>query len=323
MSGGGRGRRRRGHEEEHENHERWLVTYADMLTVLMALFIVMFALSVVDKQKFQKFAEGMNGDLGNGASLLEGGPGLQQAGNTTIDLQSAITALNEKQSRQQAATQERDDLERARQKILQALVAKHMQDKVRFELDERGLVVTVVTDDVLFALGSATLRPEGNAVLDAIAPALTALPNQVTVEGHTDDLPISGRFASNWELSAERATSVLRYLLDTHRVPAKRLAAAGYADQRPLTPNISGAARSANRRVEVIVLATPLDELPVAARPAQPITPITAVPDPVPGIAGAGPAATDTPATDTHATDTHDTDTHATGTDATDTDEEH
>ena len=304
MSGGGGGRKRRGHEEEHENHERWLVTYADMLTVLMALFIVMFALSVVDKAKFEKFKEGLNGDLGNGASLLEGGPGLQQAGDTPIDLQAAITALDEKQSRQQAASQERDDLERARQKILQALVAKDMEDKVRFKLDERGLVVTVVTDDVLFSLGSATLRPQGNAVLDAIAPALEALPNQVTVEGHTDDLPISGRFASNWELSAERATSVLRYLLDTHHVPAKRLAAAGYADQRPLTPNISGAARSANRRVEVIVLATPLDQLPVAAPEAAPIAPITAVPDPLPGIAGAGgkPAATDTPATDTPAT---------------------
>jgi chemotaxis protein MotB len=286
MSRGDRGRKRRGHEEEHENSERWLVTYADMLTVLMALFIVMFALSVVDKAKFEKFAEGLNGDLGNGASLLEGGPGLQQAGDTPLDLQSAITALNEKQSRQQAATQEKDDLERARQKILQALVAKRMQDKVRFRLDERGLVVTVVTDDVLFALGSATLRPQGNAVLDAIAPALKGLPNQVTVEGHTDDLPISGR-TSNWELSTERATSVLRYLLDSHSVPAQRLSAAGYADQRPLTPNISAAARSVNRRVEVIIRATPLDQLPVAATKTAlpaPIPPITAVPDAVPAI---------------------------------------
>jgi chemotaxis protein MotB len=303
--GGGGGRKRRGHEEEHENHERWLVTYADMLTVLMALFIVMFALSVVDKAKFEKFAEGVNGDLGNGSSLLEGGPGLQQAGDTPVDLQSAITALNEKQSRQRAASQEQDDLERARQEILQALVAKGMQDDVRFELDERGLVVTVVTDDVLFALGSADLRPKGTAVLDAIAPALEALPNQVTVEGHTDDLPISGRYASNWELSTERATSVLRYLLDTHHVQAKRLSASGYADQRPLTPNISAAARSANRRVEVVVRATPLDQLPVAApgAAAGPIPPITAVPDPVPGLAGATRTAEQPTSTaDTHAT---------------------
>ena len=301
--GGGAGRKRKGHEEEHENHERWLVTYADMLTVLMALFIVLFALSVVDKAKFEKFAEGLNGDLGNGASLLSGGPGLQQAGDTPIDLQAAITALDEKQSRQQAASQERDDLERARQKILAALVAKGMEDEVRFELDERGLVVTVVTDDVLFALGSATLRPKGSAVLDAIAPALEALPNQVTVEGHTDDLPISGRFASNWELSTERATSVLRYLLDSHHVPAKRMSAAGYADQRPLNPNVSAAARSANRRVEVIVRATPLDQLPVVPQASKPtaIPPLTAIPDPVPGVARP-PAAAPAPAPADHAT---------------------
>jgi chemotaxis protein MotB len=307
MSGGGGGRKRRAHEEEHENHERWLVTYADMLTVLMALFIVMFALSVVDKAKFEKFAQGMNGDLGNGASLLQGGPGLQQPGSTPVDLQSAIAALDEQHSRQQAAAREKDELEKARQRILQALIAKGMQDEVQFRLDERGLVVTVVTDDVLFPLGSATLRPKGNAVLDAIAPALHALPNQVTVEGHTDDLPISGRFASNWELSAERATSVLRYLLDRHALQPKRLSAAGYADQRPLTPNTSPAARSANRRVEVIVRATPFEQLP-AAKPVAavptPIAPITAVPGPVTGVRE--------PAVDTHATDEHAT-----------TDEEH
>ena len=312
MSGGGGGRKRRGHEEEHENHERWLVTYADMLTVLMALFIVMFALSVVDKQKFQKFAEGLNGDLGSGAGLLDGGPGLQQSDDrVAVDLQAAITALNDKQSLEQAAARERSDLEKAREKIRQALVLKHMEDSVRFQIDERGLVVTVVTDDVLFDLGSATLRPQGTAVLDAIAPALKALPNQVTVEGHTDDLPIRGRYGSNWELSTERATSVLRYLLDSHAVPAKRLSAAGYADQRPLTPNISAAARSANRRVEVIVRATPVQALPVP-KP-TPIAPLTAVPPVTAGIPALQPPAEQHPAPTTeHETDKHDTDTPAT-----------
>ncbi len=349
MSGGG-GRKRRGHEEEHENHERWLVTYADMLTVLMALFIVLFALSVVDKVKFEKFAEGLNGDLGNGASLLDGGPGLQQAGSTPVDLQSAITALNEQQSRQQAAAREKDDLEAARRRILQELTRKGMQDEVRFKIDERGLVVTVVTDDVLFALGSAMLRPKGSAVLDAIAPALTALPNQITVEGHTDDLPVLGRTGSNWELSTARATSVLRYLLDRHHLAPRRLSAAGYADQRPLTPNISAAARSANRRVEVIVRATPFDQLP-AQPPARAIPaaipPITAVPDPVPAVSSTGAhgkadphAETDAHGkadargeadahgeadqheTDSHETDSHEPDSHETDSHAA-TDEEH
>ena len=290
--GGGSGRKRRGHEDEHENHERWLVTYADMLTVLMALFIVLFALSVVDKQKFQQFAEGLHGDLGSGAGVLDGGPGLQESGDSVaVDLQAAIVALNDQQQREQAAAQEKSDLEEAREKIRQALVLKHMEQSVRFEIDERGLVVTVVTDDVLFDLGSAALRPKGSAVLDAIAPALKALPNQVTVEGHTDDLPIRGRFASNWELSTERATSVLRYLLDSHAVPAKRLSAAGYADQRPLAPNTSPAARSANRRVEVIVRATPTDALPLPKPTTVPA--LTAVPPITAGIPALQPPAED------------------------------
>ncbi len=322
------------HEEEHENHERWLVTYADMLTVLMALFIVLFALSVVDKAKFEQFKAGLHGDLGAGASLLDGGPGLQEAGSSmTVDIKAAVSALEEKTAQDAAADQEQDQLEAARQKILQALVQRHMEKAVRFTTDERGLVITVVTDDVLFDLGSASLRPKGSAVLDAIAPALKALPNQVTVEGHTDDLPIRGRFASNWELSTERATSVLRYLLDHHRLPAKRLSAAGYADQRPLAPNTSPAARSANRRVEVIVRATPLEQLPVAKAPqpiGEPIARITAVPKPVPALPrttektaeqSADTHETDTHETDTHETDTHETDTH--GTEPAQTDEEH
>jgi chemotaxis protein MotB len=295
MSGGGR--KRRGHEEEHENHERWLVTYADMLTVLMALFIVMFALSVVDKAKFEEFKLGLQGELGAGASLLDGGQGLQpEPGDSmTIDVEAAVAALEEKQAREAAVVQEADDLRAAREKILAALVARGMQDSVEFEVDERGLVVTVVTDDVLFELGSATLQPKGRAVLDAIAPALTALPNPVTVEGHTDDLPISGgRFASNWELSTERATSVLRYVLERHRLPAARLSAAGYADQRPLGPN-TPTGRSSNRRVEVVVRAT---AVPPAAVPDLAVRPATAVAPAAGGTRTGG--ATDAPDSTDH-----------------------
>jgi hypothetical protein len=103
-------------------------------------------------------------------------------------------------------------------------------------------------------------------VLDGIGPALVPLPNPVTVEGHTDDLPISGRFATNWELSTERATTVLRYMMETHGLPAGRLSAAGYADQRPLVEN-TAQTRATNRRVEVIVRATAATAPDAAAQP--------------------------------------------------------
>ena len=272
MSGAAPSRGRLRHEEEeHENHERWLVTYADMLTVLMALFIVMFAMSVVDKTKFEKLKAGLDEYFGHGPELIDGGSGLlsQQQGTDQVDVDvaAAVAALHSQRSRASAVEKERDDLEAARRRILESLKAKGLEDSVRFRIDERGLVVTIVTDDVLFDLGSADLRDAGRQVLDGIGPALVPLPNPVTVEGHTDNLPINGgRFASNWELSTARSTTVLRYLLDAHRLPAKRLSAAGYADQRPVVPNTTTARRSANRRVEVIVravAATAPDPAPV------------------------------------------------------------
>ena len=285
MSGGGapspaRGRRQL--EEEPENHERWLVTYADLLTVLMALFIVMFAVSVVDKQKFEKLKQGLNEYLGEGPQLVDGGSGLlsQQDATDTVedDVVAAVAALHAERARQAAVEREQQDLREAQRRITASLKAKGLADSVRFQIDERGLVVTIVTDDVLFDLGSSQLRDGGRAVLDGIGPALVPLPNPITVEGHTDSLPIrGGRFPSNWELSTERATAVLRYLTGSYRLPAKRMSASGYADQRPVAPN-TPSRRAENRRVEVVVrsLAAAVPARPAAARTAPPREPVQA-----------------------------------------------
>ena len=283
-------------EEEHENHERWLVTYADMLTVLMALFLVMYAMSVVDQTKAEQLAGSVREYFGTGPTLLDGGSGLLDtpsapaAADERLDMevQAAVAALGEKKARERAIAAENHELAEVQRRITASLTSKGLQHSVRFRIDERGLVVTIVTDEVLFDLGSATLLPAGRAVLDGIAPALVPLPNPVTVEGHTDNLPISGgRFASNWELSAERATTVLRYIMTTQKIPAKRLSAAGYADQRPIAQN-TPATRAVNRRVEVIVRATAATAaVPAAAKPAvAPVNPLPA------GAAAAAPAPT-------------------------------
>ena len=284
MSGHAASRRRHVEEEEHENHERWLVTYADLLTVLMALFIVMFAMSVVDKTKFEKLKQGLDEYFGHGPELLDGGNGLlaqqQATDQVEVDVAAAVAALHSERSRSAAVAQEQQDLLEAKRKILASLKEKGLEDSVRFKIDERGLVVTIVTDQVLFDLGSSTLRDAGRAVLDGVAPALVPLPNPLTVEGHTDNLPIrGGRFPSNWELSTERATTVLRYLLEGHRLPAARVSAAGYADQRPVAPH-TPAGRSQNRRVEIIVRAVAAAPQPVVkpaghTRPA-PVEPVQA-----------------------------------------------
>jgi len=190
--------------------------------------------------------------LDGGTGLLDKGTGINDGGS---DADAAKLALLEKQQHDSAVRQERDTLNTAQQVITSALTPLGLAQEGHFRLEDRGLFATSVSDRVLFDLGSADLRPEGRAILDGMSGALAQLPNDISIEGHTDDLPISGGpFPSNWELSTARATTVLRYLVDAHHLPPNRLSAAGYADQRPLVPNDSPEHRSANRRVEVVVL---------------------------------------------------------------------
>ena len=272
--------RRKHHEdhEEHENHERWLITYADMITLLMVLFIVLFAIGQTDLKKFAQLKNSLSNSFDNkgGAQVLTGGSGAMDgsdpgkpvivpgqlaaaaaAGPDAVAQQAAAAqqALAEKEAHDAAVTAEKNTLAHVQDEIRQELTAHGLGDSVRFRMEGRGLVVTVVTDKVLFDLGSADLRAEGRAVLDGMTPVLVNLPNHVAIEGHTDNQPIhSPQYATNWELSTARATTVLRYLVDAKGFPSARLSAAGYADQRPLVANDNDVDRAANRRVEVVIL---------------------------------------------------------------------
>jgi chemotaxis protein MotB len=273
------GRRRSKHheEEEHENHERWLVSYADMVTLLMCLFIVLFAISQVDKAKFAALSQGLSQSFGAPISALPGSTpeadvldGLpspvdiaagiapqQKAGEGEVD-QAAAQAAAERAKRIAAeAKSAYDELSKARTRIDQALTRAGFPDAARYEIDERGLVVHIVADAVLFDAEKAALRPEGKRILDSVAPTLKNLPNELRVEGHANHLPVTpgGPWPSNWELSAYRATTVLR-TLTADGAPEKRISAAGYADTRPLVPISDPAAITTNRRVDIVVLST-------------------------------------------------------------------
>jgi chemotaxis protein MotB len=264
--------------EEHVNHERWLVSYADMVTLLMVVFIILFAMATVDARKFSALAEGLKGHTAK-ETILEGDPSVIDGGTiqkiesendatqpdielpTTATATDATTAkaaqdaLNKQQAQEQKEAQEKNNLQQVQQEIQESLAAKGMQDQVKYTLTKRGLVVTVVTDKVLFDSGSATLRGGGESILDAVAEPLSRVPNDISIEGHTDNSPIStAQFPSNWELSTSRATSVLRYLVDRDGVTASRIGATGYGDMRPAVPNDSSAHKAQNRRVEIVVL---------------------------------------------------------------------
>ena len=244
--------------EEHENHERWLITYADMITLLMAFFIMLFAMSQLDLAKFKQFQGGVAAELGGSAPIAGGSDNLTTGGQGLLPSAGlgpgAGAGLGPGQGGQTPAQIEQDALHQV-QADLEAAAKEHGSEAdFAFEDQMRGLAMQV-EGGVLFAPGSAELTPEGKTALDDVAAAIRDLPNPVLVEGHTDDVPISGRYADNWELSTARAIAVLHYLSGQRGVSTSRLSAAGYADTHPIAPNDTAQGRARNRRVEIVVLA--------------------------------------------------------------------
>ncbi len=279
MSAGHGGRRRvkKHEEEEHENHERWMVSYADMVTLLLVLFIVLYAISQVDKDKFAALARGLSDSFGGPiavtpgptpeGSVLDGLPGAVDIASAIppdptvsvaqVDAAAAAAAAERAQRVAREAQAAYDELAAARDTLAADLAEAGYSGAARFEIDERGLVVHIVADAVLFDAEEAVLRPEGRAILGAVAPSLVDLPNVLRIEGHANHLPVTrgGPWPSNWELSAYRASTVLRYLA-ADGVPEPRLSATGYSSTQPLVPISDPTAISANRRVDVVVLST-------------------------------------------------------------------
>jgi chemotaxis protein MotB len=246
--------------EEHVNHERWLITYADMITLLMVLFIVLFSMSQVDLAKYQKLKSSLSGAFGSSASPLQGGDGVLSSGTSPIPLEGiavqARKALEAQQAQQAAEAAEKDALESTKEALGAQLEKAGLGGSVGLRVEHRGLVVTIASDKVLFEPGQATLQPDGRTLIDQLAGPLAGLPNPLRVEGHTDDVPINGAFASNWELSTARATTVLRELAASHGIAPARLSATGFADQKPVAANSTPDGRARNRRVEILVEAT-------------------------------------------------------------------
>lgn len=293
MSAGGRsGRRHRGgHEEEHENHERWLVSYADMMTLLMVLFVVMFAISQVDQRKFAALKNGLaagfgaktafNGGVGsldmNGQdnSAVTVDPGIPAAKTSLAEqrlIREAVADADRARAQQdvRAAEREVSSFRKLRRQISRSLRESEAPATVRFAIDERGLVITVLTSSVVFAGDRAELLPAGQRILAAIGSPLRPLRNRIEVDGHTNQLNVpTRRYPTAWELSTARASTVVRYLADTTGIPGRRLSAAGFAGERPLYPPTDPRSVTLNRRVEVVVLSTlPAQQralLPVAA----------------------------------------------------------
>ena len=252
-------------KQRHEEHpdERWLITYADVLTLMFVLFMVLFSISVVNTAKFdmlkQTLQDAFNSGLAQGGdSVLDSNPGAPAPAVSTQLGQIAPQVPSLQGISPADATPEQVlesvQLEAAQKAIEQKLDTAGVGGKVSTSVNERGLAIRLETDGVLFTPGSAALQPAGATIIAPIARSLAALPNPVRVEGHTDSTPIStAEFPSNWELSGARASAVVRTMIGSG-VPATRLQATGFADTKPLGDNGVAAGRAMNRRVEILVL---------------------------------------------------------------------
>ncbi|NLS45391.1 MAG: OmpA family protein [Firmicutes bacterium] len=234
-------RRKFREEEDKGGAPSWMTSYADLTQLLLTFFVLLFALSSVDAQKFRQAAISLQGALG----VLPAGVGVLEAED--VPALPRPSAPDNHVSGEAAM----EIIKGAFQEYLrgQALVGS-----VQLELTERGLVVSFM-DKVLFDVGDTELRPEARNVLKEVAVILDNIPNNIRIEGHTCDLPIqTSRYPSNWELSTGRACAVLRYFIEEAFLEPERFSAMGYGEYRPKVQNIDEASRSLNRRVDVVIL---------------------------------------------------------------------
>jgi chemotaxis protein MotB len=251
-----RNRRRRG-AEEHENEERWLLTYADMITLLMALFMVLFSISSTNVSKLKELQQSLK-DAFSGR-VLPGGQALKQSGSDDLsklqlDSTPKITPATAAAAGQAKMAGEQASFERLKREVDAEVRREHLQNKVQTRITVRGLGIDILSDGLLFASGQAVVKPGGVALLARLAPLLRhESGHQIIVEGHTDNVPIVGsQYPSNWELSTARSSAVVRVLLGKRVIP-QRLSASGRAQLDPVASNATVRGRAKNRRVEIVL----------------------------------------------------------------------
>ncbi len=261
-------------EAEKENGERWLLTYADLITLLMIFFVVLYSISKVDANKFQAIADSLSKALGGGTparieiSNSISGPKPMVSGNPPAKSSSSgpenqdkppADASQAKNQGQGNANQENMTIEGIKAQLDKFAADNHIQTSLVSSIEERGLVVSI-RDTLLFDSGKAEITPRAHEILAMVSSVLAAAPNYIKVEGHTDNVPIqTAQFPSNWELSVLRATNVVQLLISEGHIASVRLSATGYGEYRPVATNDTDAGRARNRRVDLVILRSKYD----------------------------------------------------------------
>jgi len=260
---------RNGTQRKPEDSNRWLTTYSDLMTLLLAFFVLLFTMSEIDATKFRELLQGLAapfGNTGQQADILDGGETISTdemlEETPAMEIIEEINREDEDDDEDEDEDEDAepdegetiDEFEELRQQIQEALDAADIAHHAEMEVDPRGLVISIGTDEVLFETGSAEISSLGEEIIATIAPPLVDIGNEVHVEGHTDTQPIHRPDYDNWNLSSDRALAVLRELKDEHELAPPRLAAIGFGEHRPADTNETAEGRQRNRRVEILVV---------------------------------------------------------------------
>lgn len=263
------------HDEEHVNHERWLVSYADMITLLMVLFVVLFAMGQTDKAKMDQLRTSLQRAFA--VEVLKGTEPTSLKGSSGAALIPPVvpSAISQEVMVMTGGSQRDGEIAQTLQEVRAAVnefpVPPDTSGRVEVGASREGIVISLA-GNLLFDSGKADLKPRGMTLLDTLAERLRTMPNEIRVEGHTDNIAIAtALYPSNWELSSARATTVSRYFAEHSDIAPMRLSAAGYGEFRPVALNDSREGRARNRRVDLVVMfpqSTPGTQAVAGARPA-------------------------------------------------------
>lgn len=231
--------RRNTEPEKAPNHERWLITYSDLITLLMIFFILLYTISNVNSKKFAQLSASMS------EALLG-----QNSGKFIGEAPGPFMIQNGKPANQA----EVEELEKAKKEIDKMVKEEGLEGKVEVSQESRGLVISL-KEALLFESGSAVINDNAKNIILKISNTLKKTHNQIRIEGHTDNLPIhNALFASNWELSTTRATNVVRLMINSSGLDPANLSATGYGEYRPIVANTNETNRAKNRRVDIVVM---------------------------------------------------------------------
>ncbi|WP_164668340.1 flagellar motor protein MotS [Virgibacillus doumboii] len=257
-------KRRNARKNSKSGAPKWMVTYSDMVTLILVFFILLFSMSQIDLVKFEAISESFRNRM-----IFDFYPSPvpmdnptentsdQESGKNSNEFENPTQLENINDRDDKTAEEKEDSLNKLMNDVNQYLNSNNLNNVVSASRTERG-VVLVLQESILFDTGEAEILDSGKPFLDKIGKLLTKIPNPVKVEGHTDNRPISSfRYPSNWELSGARASSVIRYLIAENDFDETRFTSVGYGDTRPIVPNTSEANWRKNRRVEMVILERP------------------------------------------------------------------